>query len=69
MKAALSATTLFSFVVAATAANLPLVMEYSGATFFDKWDFYGDSDAGLLGPWNGSHPYDDSTNGAPSRTS
>ena len=64
MKVVHSATTLVSFGLAAKAANLTLVQEYSGATFFDKWNFYGDTTGGLLGPWNGSHPYDDSTNGA-----
>ena len=63
MKATLSATTLLSLVAAASAANLTLVKTYSGSSFFDDWDFYGDTTSGLLGPWNGSSPYDDTTNG------
>ena len=63
MKHAHFAATLLSFVLAAQAANLTLVAEYSGANFFDKWDFYGDSTAGQKGPWNGVRPYDDTTNG------
>ena len=44
--------------------NLTLVKTYAGDTFFDDWDFYGDTTAGLVaGPWNGRVPFDDTTNG------
>ena len=62
MKAALSIATLFTLGLSAKAANLTLVQEYSGSSFFDKWDFYGDSFSGQAGLWN-STPYDDTTNG------
>ncbi|KAJ3531069.1 hypothetical protein NM688_g7628 [Phlebia brevispora] len=63
MKAVLSFTTLLSLGLTAKAANLTLVQEYSGPNFFDKWDFYGDTTAGINGPWNGTPPYDDTTSG------
>ena len=64
MKAILSATTLVSLAATANAAaSFSLVKSYSGTSFFDDWDFYGDTDAGLVGAWNGSSPYDDTTNG------
>ena len=62
MKAVLSFTTLITLGLSAKAANLTLVQEYSGTSFFDKWDFYGDTTSGQAGLWN-STPYDDTTNG------
>ena len=64
MKGLLSFATLSTFLLAANAASLPLIKSYAGSTFFDDWIFYGDTDAGLRGPWNGTTPWDDLTNGA-----
>lgn len=63
MKTVLSLTTLVSLAVAANAANLTLVTEYSGSSFFDNWQFYGDTTSGVNGPWNGTVPWDDTTTG------
>ena len=64
MKATQSALALLSLAAAAKAANLTLIQEYSGSTFFDDWQFYGDTTTNINGTaWNGSHPYDDFTNG------
>ena len=55
-----------SSALAVRAANLTLVKEYSGQSFFTDWQFYGDTTAGLVpmtGPWNGSPPYDDINSG------
>ena len=49
---------------AALAANLTLVKDYSGSTFFDDWDFYGDSPTNANDqPWDGINPWDDYTLG------
>ncbi|KAK7688793.1 hypothetical protein QCA50_008333 [Cerrena zonata] len=44
MKAALSLATLLSIAPAALAANLTLVKQYAGSSFFDAWDFVDNFD-------------------------
>lgn len=61
-----AATFLLAFAGGAAAANLTLFQEYAGASFFDDWTFYGDTNAGIeAGPWAGRSPFDDTTNGEP----
>ncbi|KAJ3555376.1 hypothetical protein NM688_g2611 [Phlebia brevispora] len=65
MKLISSCAVLLSLTASALAAsNLTLLKEYSGSSFFDDWDFYGDSNVNYLGePWNGTTPWDDFTSG------
>ena len=67
MRAIISAGVLaLGSALSAHAANFSLIKEYSGQTFFDDWQFYGDTAAGLnpmTGPWNGRVPFDDLNNG------
>ena len=61
---ATSLAAIVSLATAANAANYTLVKDYSGSSFFDDWDFYGDSNVGVNNTaWNGSAPFDDLTNG------
>ena len=65
MKAALSSLTLFSLAFefpGVLSATYNLIEDYSGSSFFDKWDFYGDT-----GIWNGTAPYDNTTVGTRNR--
>ena len=67
---ATSLAAIVSLATAANAANYTLVKDYSGSSFFDDWDFYGDSNVGVNNTaWNGSAPFDDLTNGKWSRYS
>ncbi|KAF7791566.1 hypothetical protein EIP86_002582 [Pleurotus ostreatoroseus] len=58
MKAALSLTLVSLALPGALGASYNLAVDYSGANWFDKWDFYGDT-----GEWNGTTPWDNTTVG------
>ena len=58
MKAALSLSLVSLALPGALGASYNLAVDYSGANWFDKWDFYGDT-----GEWNGTTPWDNTTVG------
>ena len=59
MQPALASLTLLALALPALSATFNLAQEYAGSTWFDKWDFYGDT-----GIWNGTTPWDNTTVGA-----
>lgn len=54
MASLLLGTVLFCYTLTTLAGSFTLVKEYSGSTFFDDWDYYGNYD-NLTGGWRCFH--------------